>query len=114
VLVNLLENAAAASQPGATICVQLRRLDDGRVAFDVSDRGCGIAAGDLEHIFDPFFTTRLDGTGLGLAIAKKLVLAHAGELRVHSEESRGSTFTVVLPVAASSNATRMSRRFTTV
>jgi signal transduction histidine kinase len=96
VLWNLLENAAKASPHGSTIAVHTRN-DAGRVAIDVVDRGSGIAPGDLPRIFEPFFTTRPDGTGLGLAICQKVVRAHAGEIRVHSELATGSTFTVLLP-----------------
>ena len=96
VLWNLLENAAKASPDGATIAVHTRR-DGDHVAIDVVDRGAGIAAADLPRIFEPFFTTRPDGTGLGLAIVQKVVRAHAGEVRVQSEPSAGSTFTVLLP-----------------
>jgi signal transduction histidine kinase len=96
VLWNLLDNAAKASPAGATIALHTRR-DGPRVAIDVVDRGAGIAATDLARIFEPFFTTRPDGTGLGLAICQKVVKAHAGEIRVHSEPAQGSTFTVLLP-----------------
>jgi signal transduction histidine kinase len=97
ILVNLLENAAAASQPGGTIRLRSHAVDGDRVAIEVADDGRGIATEDLGRIFDPFFTTRADGTGLGLAIVKKLVLAHAGEVSVRSNLAAGSTFTIVLP-----------------
>ena len=100
VLFNLLENAADASQPGKVVRLCARVVDGERIAIDVCDSGCGIQAQDLESLFDPFFTTRAEGTGLGLAIAKKLVLAHAGEITVKSELARGSTFSVLLPTGS--------------
>jgi two-component system NtrC family sensor kinase len=53
-----------------------------------------------EKIFQPFFTTKAPGhgTGLGLSISYDIVKAHGGEIRVHSEEGKGSEFIVVLPL----------------
>jgi signal transduction histidine kinase len=96
VLWNLLENAAKASPEGGTVAVRTR-TENGQVAIDVVDHGSGIQPADLPRIFEPFFTTRPDGTGLGLAICQKVVKAHAGEIRVQSVPSAGSTFTVLLP-----------------
>jgi signal transduction histidine kinase len=97
VIVNLLENAANASEPGDAITIATRAAGEGAVAIDVIDQGKGIDATDLDHIFEPFFTRRADGTGLGLAICQKVVRAHAGEIRVQSSPGAGSTFTVLLP-----------------
>ncbi len=99
VLVNLVDNAADASTPGAEVTLRARADDAAHVAIDVEDRGKGITADDLPRIFEPFFTTRPDGTGLGLAICRELVSAHGGELRVRSSVGVGTTFTVVLPAA---------------
>jgi len=96
---NLLDNAAKASPVGAAVELRTRR-DGARVAIDVIDRGHGIAAADLPRIFEPFFTTRPDGTGLGLAIGQKIVRGHGGELVVRSQPGEGSTFSIVLPLAA--------------
>jgi two-component system sensor histidine kinase HydH len=102
VLVNLLENAANASQPGRAITIATRADGEGAVAIDVIDQGSGIDGADIGHIFEPFFTKRADGTGLGLAICQKVVSAHAGEIRVRSSPGAGSTFTVLLPREARS------------
>jgi signal transduction histidine kinase len=99
VLWNLLDNAAKASPDGATIALRTRR-DGEKVAIDVVDHGAGIEAADLARIFEPFFTTRPDGTGLGLAICQKVVRGHGGDIVVSSRPAEGSTFTVVLPLAA--------------
>ena len=99
VLVNLVDNAADASTPGAEVTVRAS-VAESRVAIEVEDRGRGIQAADLERIFEPFFTTRPDGTGLGLAIVHKVVRAHGGEMRVKSVLGQGSTFTILLPSAA--------------
>jgi signal transduction histidine kinase len=99
VLVNLLENAAQASEPGATVVVAARAEAASRVTLEVTDRGRGIQPEHLPRVFEPFFTTRPDGTGLGLAIVQKLVRAHGGEVQVSSSAERGTTFSVGLPAA---------------
>lgn len=98
VLVNLVGNAADASQPGAQVTIRAKPAD-GHVAIEVEDHGRGIRADDLPRIFEPFFTTRPDGTGLGLAICHKVVRAHGGDIHVRSILGEGSTFTVLLPAA---------------
>ena len=70
----------------------------------VADTGTGIPAADRERIFERFFRTALTtrqvipGTGLGLTVAKAIVEAHNGTIEVDSEEGRGSTFKVCLPL----------------
>ncbi len=76
------------------------------MAVEFHDTGTGISAEDLPRIFDPFFTTKEvgQGTGLGLSISHGIVERHGGWLEVESEVGRGSTFTVVLPVAEGQRA----------
>ena len=71
------------------------------VAVSMADTGSGIAAGDLERIFEPFFTTKAvgQGTGLGLSQVFGFVKQSGGEVAVHSEVGRGTTFTLYLPRA---------------
>jgi signal transduction histidine kinase len=69
----------------------------------VGDEGVGIPQYDLPHIFDRFrrganAVGRFAGTGLGLASARELVELHGGTISVESEEGKGSTFVVRLPV----------------
>ncbi|HEY4240728.1 MAG TPA: ATP-binding protein [Kofleriaceae bacterium] len=99
VLVNLVDNAADASGPGAEVTLRAAAAADQRVAIEIEDHGRGIAQSDLARIFEPFYTTRPDGTGLGLAIVHKVVRAHGGDITVRSTPGAGSTFTVVLPAA---------------
>ena len=79
------EVRVAASQAGRTIRVQ------------VSDTGCGIAAGVLPKIFDPFFTTKDRGTGLGLAVVKRIVERHGWDIEVQSKQLAGTQFTLIVP-----------------
>jgi len=68
----------------------------------VSDTGCGIPGAIRDRVFDPFFTTKEvgQGTGQGLAIARSVIVdKHAGSLRLESEEGRGTTFRILLPIS---------------
>ena len=68
------------------------------VKISVTDSGKGIAAGQLEAIFTPYFTTKAEGTGLGLAVVHNIVEQHGGTIQVASQEGKGATFTLCLPV----------------
>jgi two-component system nitrogen regulation sensor histidine kinase GlnL len=68
------------------------------VAVEISDNGPGMGREVLENLFTPFYTTKEKGTGLGLAICQKIVAEHRGMIRVDSEEGRGATFTILLPL----------------
>lgn len=99
---NLVQNALRYTPAGGT--VTLRLLNHGPFAeLSVADTGIGISAEHLPHLFERFYRvdrarSRVAGsTGLGLPIVKEVVEAHRGQVRVHSEPGRGSTFTVVLP-----------------
>ena len=101
ILVNLIGNAvdAIGDRPG-TITIEVHPDDDGkRIVCAVRDSGSGISPEQLSQIFRPFFTTKGEdkGTGLGLPVAKEIVESYGGQLAVHSELGRGTTFTFDLP-----------------
>jgi two-component system phosphate regulon sensor histidine kinase PhoR len=102
VLVNLLDNALKFTPEGGHIKISASAKGQA-VEISVSDTGTGIPAEHLPHIFERFYkvdrSRRDQGIGLGLAIAKHIVLAHGGELRVESQEGRGSTFSFTVPRA---------------
>jgi signal transduction histidine kinase len=97
VFINLLSNAAQASEPGQPVTVATR-LADQCVEIDVTDRGSGIPPDKIETIFNPFVTTKQDGVGLGLAIVAKIVDGHGGKMTVDSKPGKGSTFRIALPI----------------
>lgn len=105
VFLNLLVNAAHAIAPGAVeqneIRIATRMEGDDRVAVEVRDTGCGIAAEARGRVFEPFYTTKPVGmgTGLGLSICHGIVTSLGGKITLESEVGRGTTFRVVLPVA---------------
>jgi len=104
--VNLLVNAGQALQgetpESGRITVKSSLRSDGRVSVAIADNGPGMPDDLQRRIFDPFFTTKPVGvgTGLGLSISHGIVSALGGELQVASTPGLGSTFTVLLPVAA--------------
>ena len=65
---------------------------------ELSDSGRGIPEEILGKIFDPLFTTKAKGIGLGLAVCLTIVERHGGSIAVRSEEGRGTTFPVSLPI----------------
>jgi two-component system sensor histidine kinase HydH len=106
VFVNLLLNACDASKEGDRVLVSARRTREGLVQIEVVDRGCGIAPEHMNTVFDPFFTTkkRGEGTGLGLSIAASIVRNHGGDINLSSTPGKGTTATVVWPVAPATPA----------
>ena len=101
VFLNLILNAIDASNKGGKIQILVLPADDpSYVAVKVIDFGTGIPGHIMASIFDPFFTTKGKGkgTGLGLSVSQGIVAKHGGRIRVSSQEGKGSTFTVTLPV----------------
>jgi signal transduction histidine kinase len=100
---NLLSNAVRYTPEGGRVEVDLSVTDD-RVELAVRDTGIGINSRDREHVFSRFFRTgnaarrSMQGIGLGLSISKAIVESHGGRIEVESEEGRGSTFRVRLPI----------------
>ncbi|NLF55475.1 MAG: response regulator, partial [Thauera phenolivorans] len=115
VLGNLLGNALKFTEEGeVALRLECLERDAGvaRLAFSVTDTGCGIEPAMHERIFEPFtqidstMTRRHGGTGLGLSISRDLIEAMGGRIRVDSEVGRGSTFRfeLDLPLAAQAAA----------
>jgi PAS domain S-box-containing protein len=106
VLDNLIGNAVKYSHRGGTIVVRVSRQERGDsrwAVLTVGDEGVGIPARDLPHVFKRYHRgsnvgTRTSGTGIGLAGVRQIVEQHGGTATVESEEGRGSTFTVLLPL----------------
>ncbi len=102
VFLNLALNAIDAMPTGGTLIIETGAIrEGGYLKIDFMDSGSGIPDHVKPHIFDPFFTTKPQGkgTGLGLSVSLGIVRRHEGDIRVSSQMNRGSTFTVLLPVA---------------
>jgi signal transduction histidine kinase len=100
----LLDNAIKYSPKKSTVTITADRVDR-HVRIHVKDTGMGIEKEAIPHIFDRFYRAdssrtkqTTSGYGLGLAIAKNIVATHKGTISVLSEQGKGTTFTIVLPI----------------
>lgn len=73
-------------------------LDETLLEATISDTGRGIDPDSISKVFAPFYTTKNGGTGLGLAMARKIIMAHGGEILASNNADRGAKFTLLLPV----------------
>jgi len=104
VIYNVIDNAIKYTPRGGSVHTSLTRVGK-KAIIRISDTGIGIPAADLPHIFDRFY--RVDkarsratgGTGLGLSIVKQMVILHGGTISAASEEGKGTTFTIELPLS---------------
>jgi two-component system, OmpR family, sensor histidine kinase CpxA len=104
-LENVVRNAIRYTEAGTQVEITLQRDDAGHMAHvEVSDRGPGIPAAELESIFRPFY--RLDaarspqtgGFGVGLAIAERAVKVHNGQIRAENRAGGGTAIRISLPL----------------
>ena len=117
VFLNLFTNACDAMPEGGTLTVRAS-VEAGESASDpgirashlalqieVSDTGEGIPPEILPDVMEPFLTTKPEGkgTGLGLAICHRIVEEHGGAIQLESEQGRGTTVRIVLPVGNGGN-----------
>jgi signal transduction histidine kinase len=98
VLINLIQNAVQAMPHGGYLKVVLAR-ENGTAKIVLIDTGVGIPPENLKRIFDPFFTTKENGTGLGLSTSYGIITSHHGEIHIQSQVSKGTCFTILLPLA---------------
>ncbi len=115
VLASIIKNALMYTQKNGTgmATVSLHPDYQGSVVFSVADNGIGIAQNDLAHVFEPFYradTSRVrsvksTGSGLGLTIVNEIVRAHHGKIHIESEQKKGTTVSVMLPVGVTKHMT---------
>jgi two-component system phosphate regulon sensor histidine kinase PhoR len=103
VILNLLENAVAYSNPPRRIAIRAA-LRDGELELRITDNGIGIPPADLPRVFERFYRVEkgrgrlAGGTGLGLSIVEQMVQAHGGTASVESEVGKGTTVILRLPI----------------
>ncbi len=101
VFVNLLSNAADASEPGDPVTIRARSEGPDEIVLEVVDQGRGIDPEVAERVFDPFFTTKPvgKGTGLGLPLIHSIIAEHGGHISLAPRERGGTRVTVRLPAS---------------
>jgi len=98
---NIVKNAFEAMPDGGQFTIKARHKSDPPKFIEITfiDSGMGIKKENLSKLFNPFFTTKLRGTGLGLAICHRIINErHGGRISIESEENKGTTVKVELPV----------------
>jgi signal transduction histidine kinase len=97
---NLIKNAIQSIERGkmGLIEVTMSYTQEQMVRIDIADNGIGIPKEAIPKIFTPNFTTKSGGTGLGLAISREIVINFGGRIYFQTEENKGTTFTVELPL----------------
>jgi PAS domain S-box-containing protein len=103
VYLNLIHNAKHAMPDGGTItvgCNPVKETSKRFHQFTFSDTGTGMTEEVKLKIFEPFFTTKPEGqgTGLGLSVSHGIIQEHGGKIRAESEEGKGTTFIISLPI----------------
>jgi signal transduction histidine kinase len=98
----LIDNAIKYSNDGGTINVSARQMG-GFVEFIVEDHGIGMPQSVVNQLFQKFYRSHrsreaVAGSGIGLYISKAIVESHGGNISVRSEDGRGSSFIVAIPV----------------
>jgi two-component system NtrC family sensor kinase len=99
VMLNILKNAKEAMPKGGILTVKTGR-EDNKVLIQIQDTGTGIPEEIRDKIFEAFFTTKqkVKGVGLGLSVCYGIIKDHGGEIKVESEEGKGTTFVISLPI----------------
>jgi signal transduction histidine kinase len=97
ILWQLFLNAAQAMGAQGTLTVRTKRAG-GEVIIGVSDTGPGIPPEARRRIYEPLYSTKTRGAGLGLTIVKRFVEQHGGRIAAQSDDGKGSSFTIRLPI----------------
>ena len=99
VMLNLIKNAKEAMPKGGNLFIRTGK-EDNRVLIHIQDTGMGIPEEIRDKIFEAFFTTKqkVKGVGLGLSVCYGIIKDHGGEIKVESEEGKGTTFVISLPI----------------
>jgi len=95
--VNEKKNQQSAGSYESTVSISTKKINN-KIEIKVTDNGNGIPQNIIDKIFQPFFTTKPtgQGTGLGLSLSYDIVKAHGGEIKVESNEGKGTTFIIHL------------------
>ncbi len=97
VFINIIKNAIEATHYEGQLLVSCKKSHS-QLHIMFQDQGVGIPEERIKHLFEPFYSTKEKGTGLGLMISYKIIEEHQGMVKVESEEGKGTTFHIYLPI----------------
>lgn len=103
-LLNIIINAVEAVEEDRGILSFKSESKNDKCVVTISDNGPGISPDHLKSIFEPFFTAKKKGTGLGLTTTQAIILNHKGTIKVDSNPSRGTSFTIGLDFSPKENS----------
>ena len=98
VFINIIKNAIEAMPNGGILRIEAKQRQDS-ILICITDEGCGIPKERMATLGEPFYSTKEKGTGLGLMVSFKIVEAHGGEMKIHSEEGKGTTVCLLFPIS---------------
>ena len=96
-LSNIMENALESMPNGGELVLEAKQRNS-QLFIKILDTGHGIRQEYLNSVYDPFFSSKTHGAGLGLAVVYQIVKNHDGEITIQSQEGRGTSVTIQLPV----------------
>lgn len=101
VLLNILLNSRDTMLEGGHINIGLFVHDKNKLVINITDNGKGLEEKDLVNLFDPFYKSKNSkkGIGMGLYLSKRIIEQHGGSISVFSQDGKGSTFKIFLPLA---------------
>ncbi len=106
VFLNILLNSIDAMPDGGDIIIKTDVVNEKTednitknwVQIAIQDSGTGIKEKDMPYLFEPFYSKSSNRTGLGLSIVLGLIEMHNGKIKIHSQEGRGTTVKIYLPI----------------
>ena len=98
VFINIIKNAIEVMPMGGNITITTKMLEGEQVQISIQDEGSGISKEKIKKLGEPFFTTKDEGNGLGLMVSYRIINDHQGSITIESEEGRGTTFYIQLPL----------------
>lgn len=98
VFINILQNAIEAMPQGGNVYISVLAQEEGNILIRFRDEGSGIPKERIPCLGEPFYTTKEKGTGLGLTISFKIIEEHKGSIHIQSEQNKGATIDVILPI----------------
>ncbi len=98
VFLNIIDNAFDAMPGGGKLTIKIHK-EAGKLSVSIKDTGVGMSEEVKKKVFDPFFTTKgIMGSGLGMSVAYAIITQHGGDIKLESQEGKGTTVIVKLPL----------------